>query len=1053
MVGGRSVEFTQPGSVTRITMKNFMTYKHETVYPGPNFNVTVGPNGSGKSSIVTALSIALGGELSSLNRQLELKSLINTEAGNNPAEIEIELFNKDGANTVVKARLSKDSPQPNWWINNKVATHNQLLELTAKLQIQPGNLCQFLPQDVVREFPQMKPHTIFENTIKALGDLEMLSKLKRGEEIQQKLDVKEEELKTKQNTLASYEQKEKRHEHDRKMLEERNMLLERKATLDAAIKWAKFKVIRKKTLDMRKERDKLNLEQIEVGEKLKPIKEFLEEFDRSKEALKEGLEKTEHEVQEKGRFVQEFEITELEDELDRQVEKEKDITQDENNRIQKKERLMQEIKDLKEKKLTCQFTSHQEEELRRLKKDKNNRDLQIISKEATIVELEQHIKGAKNELNNLQLQKNNLNSAKARKLAVLEKENQDAYRGVLWLRENQDKFKSRVHEPIMLCLNLVKSEYARYVETHVGRADLEGFVCEDPDDLNLLLRVLREEKGFRRISAFHSSHKERNSFIKPLSEDELRKYGFQSYLSDMYEAPPAVNAFLCQQKNLHQVPLFEKDTPSTDELSKLFRSYYVGNSKYTVKQSKYSGEFSKGEEDIGNRRVIRLKDSVDKSRLEEVEAEMEKKTAVRRNHETRLKQQNDTINKIKDDINQLQEKCKVLDGKRREAVTIDRELELKQNVVETLVEPKVNIEAEKREIHKAKNKLVLDLCKTTLALKENVEACGLLDLKKQCKLLQIMNVESENREQTDARKQLEERDSSIRAQLQDVNKTFAEHSNELQESHKKAKEATNGCHEEQKSKAPPEWIERFKELGESYNDITILDVMLEEVDTDLKTKFKKFDTELEKKINENNNKLRDARESVDKLNKDIRDKTKELEELRRGWIHGVRRMVGRVGDKFANMMATLGYAGQIELHEGSNNNLDMKSYGIRISVKFRNDDTFQELSKGTQSGGEKSVTTAVYMMALQGLTQVPFRCVDEINQGMDERNERQVWDMLLEVCREHQAQYFYMAPKFPYSLPFDNQVTILICNKGNLDKNSHHSFSTQSFVQASRRSN
>ena len=48
---------------------------------------------------------------------------------------------------------------------------------------------------------------------------------------------------------------------------------------------------------------------------------------------------------------------------------------------------------------------------------------------------------------------------------------------MLWLRENTDKFKCRVHEPIMLCLD-VKSEYARYVETHVGRADLEGFVCE-----------------------------------------------------------------------------------------------------------------------------------------------------------------------------------------------------------------------------------------------------------------------------------------------------------------------------------------------------------------------------------------------------------------------------------------------------------------------------------------------------------------------------------------------------------------------------------------------
>ena len=67
---------------------------------------------------------------------------------------------------------------------------------------------------------------------------------------------------------------------------------------------------------------------------------------------------------------------------------------------------------------------------------------------------------------------------------------------------------------------------------------------------------------------------------------------------------------------------------------------------------------------------------------------------------------------------------------------------------------------------------------------------------------------------------------------------------------------------------------------------------------------------------------------------------------------------------------------------------------------------------------------AVYMMALQELTQVPFRCVDEINQGMDEKNERAIWAMLLNVCKEHKAQYFYMAPKFPYSLPFNKQVTI-----------------------------
>jgi hypothetical protein len=58
-----------------------------------------------------------------------------------------------------------------------------------------------------------------------------------------------------------------------------------------------------------------------------------------------------------------------------------------------------------------------------------------------------------------------------------------------------------------------------------------------------------------------------------------------------------------------------------------------------------------------------------------------------------------------------------------------------------------------------------------------------------------------------------------------------------------------------------------------------------------------------------------------------------------------------------------------------------KSLYNKKEITPRTDTEFRELSKGAQSGGEKSVTTAVYMMALQELTQVPFRCVDEINQG------------------------------------------------------------------------
>lgn len=59
---------------------------------------------------------------------------------------------------------------------------------------------------------------------------------------------------------------------------------------------------------------------------------------------------------------------------------------------------------------------------------------------------------------------------------------------------------------------------------------------------------------------------------------------------------------------------------------------------------------------------------------------------------------------------------------------------------------------------------------------------------------------------------------------------------------------------------------------------------------------------------------------------------------------------------------------------------DFDKYGLKIRVKFRDADELQELTRNHQSGGERAVTTAVYMIALQELTIVPFRCVDEINQ-------------------------------------------------------------------------
>lgn len=58
-------------------------------------------------------------------------------------------------------------------------------------------------------------------------------------------------------------------------------------------------------------------------------------------------------------------------------------------------------------------------------------------------------------------------------------------------------------------------------------------------------------------------------------------------------------------------------------------------------------------------------------------------------------------------------------------------------------------------------------------------------------------------------------------------------------------------------------------------------------------------------------------------------------------------------------------------------------------------------------------------MSLQSLARSPFRVVDEINQGMDPRNERMVHKRMVEIaCSENTSQYFLITPKLLSGLEY-----------------------------------
>uniref|UniRef100_A0A3Q3GIV1 Structural maintenance of chromosomes protein 5 n=1 Tax=Labrus bergylta TaxID=56723 RepID=A0A3Q3GIV1_9LABR len=158
------------GSILRITMRNFLTYDHSVVLPGPNLNMIVGANGTGKSSIVCAICLGLAGKTAILGRGDKVGLYV--KRGCNKGSVELELYKNDG-NIVINREIHVENNQSLWMLNGKHCNQKTVEEEVKALHIQVGNLCQFLPQEKVGEFAKMSKIELLEATEKSVGPPEM----------------------------------------------------------------------------------------------------------------------------------------------------------------------------------------------------------------------------------------------------------------------------------------------------------------------------------------------------------------------------------------------------------------------------------------------------------------------------------------------------------------------------------------------------------------------------------------------------------------------------------------------------------------------------------------------------------------------------------------------------------------------------------------------------------------------------------------------------------------------------------------------------------------
>lgn len=173
----------------------------------------------------------------------------------------------------------------------------------------------------------------------------------------------------------------------------------------------------------------------------------------------------------------------------------------------------------------------------------------------------------------------------------------------------------------------------------------------------------------------------------------------------------------------------------------------------------------------------------------------------------------------------------------------------------------------------------------------------------------------------------------------------------------------------------------------------------------------------------------------------------ELNAKKTQWVPRLNEIVKEINTSFKEYFRQIKCRGEVKLAKDES----YDKFGLEIHVQFRKGEPLTLLCGTSQSGGERSVCTMLFLLCLQKVTNCPFRVVDEINQGMDPKNERMIFDQIVSSAESGDTpQYFLVTPKLLPNLKYSPSITILFIYSG-VWALANHEWNIQSFIDAARK--
>ena len=180
---------------------------------------------------------------------------------------------------------------------------------------------------------------------------------------------------------------------------------------------------------------------------------------------------------------------------------------------------------------------------------------------------------------------------------------------------------------------------AKYVENAIPNKDLTSmFLFESSDDMHLFVTEVRDRLRYVINAAIVPSGSLDDYQPQRPIEAYDKRFGFQTYLREVIDAPEPILVYLCLYTNIHQVPVGTDLTqrnigqilPKVPE----FKRIYTNTHQYNISTSRYTGKVTSSSAEVSE--SYWLTSSVDQAKLNELEEIERERSVLLKELETQL---------------------------------------------------------------------------------------------------------------------------------------------------------------------------------------------------------------------------------------------------------------------------------------------------------------------------------------------------------------------------------------------------------------------------------